>query len=86
MCGLVFRSWQREKSNDLSKNKTPASPISKAIDITIVRLNERETAKKQIDASLMFAVPASRETHLLLYKIRIQYRKDRFYGRMKFKI
>ena len=86
MCGLVFRSWQREKSNDLSKNTTPATPVSKAIDIAIVRLNEHEIEKKKNDASLMFALPASRETPLLLYKILIQYRNYHFDERMKFKI
>jgi hypothetical protein len=75
-----------EKSKDLSKNTTPASPISEAIDMTIVRLNEHEIEKKKIDAFLMFAVPDSSETPLLQYKIRIQYRKDHFYERMKFKI
>ena len=34
----------------------------------------------------MFAVPDSRETPVLQYKIRIQYRKDHFDERMKFKI
>lgn len=49
-------------------------------------MEELETEKTQIDVSLMFAVPASIEAHLLLYKIRIQYRKDQFHERMKFKI
>jgi CRISPR/Cas system CSM-associated protein Csm4 (group 5 of RAMP superfamily) len=44
---LVFQAWESEKSYDLSKNTTPASPISTAIDMTIVRLNGREIEKKE---------------------------------------